>query len=44
MEYSQSYLIYSSEINDVSTAKPLAADQFSPIEYVAHHQSYAPYY
>lgn len=44
VEYAQSYLVYSSEINDVSTATPLAAGQFSPIEYVAHHQKYMPYY
>ena len=44
VEYAQSYLIYSSDINDISTAKPLAAGQFSPIEYIAHHQTYVPYY
>lgn len=44
VEYAQSYLVYSSDTNDVSTAKPLAAGQFSPIEYVAHHQSYVPFY
>ena len=44
VEYAQSYLIYGSETADISTAKPLAAGQFSPIEYVAHHQNYVPYY
>ena len=44
VEYAQNYLIYSSFSNDIATAKPLAAGQFSPITYVAHHQSYAPYY
>ena len=44
VEYAQSYLVYGSSINDIDTAKPLAAGQFSPIEYVAHHQSYVPYY
>lgn len=33
VEYAQSYLVYSSSVNDISTAKPLAVGQFSPIEY-----------
>ncbi len=33
VEYAQSYLVYSSMTNDISTARPLAAGNFSPIKY-----------
>ena len=34
VEYADSYMIYSSEENDISTAKPLAEGLFSPIKYI----------
>ncbi len=44
VEYAQSYLVYSSSVNDISTAKPLAAGQFSPIEYIGASRTHVPYY
>lgn len=34
VEYANSYLVYHSDENNVSTAKPLAEGRFSPIDYV----------
>ncbi len=35
VEYAQSYLVYSNSVNDISSAKPLAAGQFSPLNILA---------
>lgn len=34
VEYAASYMIYYSDENDISTAKPLASGNFSPINYI----------
>lgn len=34
VEYATSYMIYYSDENDISTAKPLASGNFSPINYI----------
>lgn len=44
VEYAQSYLVYSSSVNDIATAKPLAAGQFSPIVYISASHTHVPYY